>query len=228
MKGDKYLVLASGGLDSTVLLYKLVRTEGKDQVIALNMYYGQKHVKEMEYLDWTVKHLGIKKIDLDLAPIFKWDHSCTLLEGNGAIPEGEYKNQGTLPSTYVPYRNGLFLSVASSIALQLGCTKVVYGAHMDDANRNAYPDCSPAFSEAMARAIFEGSGGKVSLLSPYVVGRFTKKDVVNVGIIQGRMTHEEFEHTWSCYVGKDKPCCKCATCIDRKRAFEANDIFDVD
>lgn len=224
----KYLVLASGGLDSSVLLYKLVRENKPEDVIALNMYYGQKHSKEMEYFQWTVRHLGIKHITLDLAKIFMNDTNCTLLAGNGEIPEGEYKEQGEVPSTYVPFRNGLFLSTAASIAYQLGCDQIVYGAHMDDINRNAYPDCSAEFTHAMDAAIRQGTAKKVRIYAPYLVHQFTKKDVVNMGLVQGRMTHEEFEHTWSCYNGKDKPCCKCATCIDRKKAFEANDIFDID
>ena len=226
----KILVLASGGLDSTVLLHKAVKEVGAANVFALNMYYGQKHRKEMEYFQWQCEHLGIENYKvLDLSSIFKDYRDCTLLEGGGDIPHESYAEQlakrpGTV-STYVPFRNGLFLSVAASIALQEGCSIIWYGAHADDAAGDAYPDCTPAFIEAMANAIWEGSGQAVNMYGPWA--KLNKAGVVAEGIAAG-MTHEEFEHTWSCYEGGEEPCKTCGTCRDRKEAFVANGINDID
>ena len=123
---NKVLVLASGGLDSTCLLHKAVKEYGAENVYALNMYYGQKHHKEMECFQWQLERLGIENYRiLDLSSIFAGYKGCTLLEGGGDIPHESYAEQlakkpGTV-STYVPFRNGLFLSVAASIALQEEC-----------------------------------------------------------------------------------------------------------
>lgn len=224
----KILVLASGGLDSTCLLHKAVKQVGAANVFALNMYYGQKHHKEMECFQWQMARLNIENYKiLDLSSIFEGYTGCTLLEGGGDIPHESYAEQlakkpGTV-STYVPFRNGLFLSVAASIAIQEGCSIIWYGAHADDAAGNAYPDCTPEFIEAMSSAIWEGSGQAINMYGPWA--KLNKAGVVAEGIAAG-MTQEDFSHTWSCYEGGDKPCGKCGTCIDRKAALGANDLTD--
>lgn len=223
---NKVLVLASGGLDSTCLLHKAVKEYGADNVFALNMYYGQKHSKEAYCFMWQLERLGIKNYrSLDLSKIFEGYKGCTLLQGGGDIPHESYAEQlakkpGTV-STYVPFRNGLFLSVAASIAIQHECNCIWYGAHADDAAGNAYPDCTVGFINAMDEAISLGSGGTVYLSGPWA--NLNKAGVVAEGIKAG-MTQEDFEHTWSCYEGGDKPCGKCGTCIDRKIALEENGL----
>lgn len=225
----KILVLASGGLDSTVLLHKAVAQVGAENVYAVSVFYGQRHDKEIEYKDWQVKRLGIPlshAIELNLGTIFAFDERCSLLrrEDNSiAIPKGPYKSE--VPSTYVPYRNGLFLSVAASLAYQVGCDVVWYGAHQDDAAGDAYPDCSIGFITSMADAIEKGTAGKVHLCAPFA--SYHKRNIVADGLLSG-MTKEDFKHTWSCYEGGEKPCGYCATCIDRKKAFEDNGISDID
>lgn len=223
---NKVLVLASGGLDSTCLLHTAVREYGASNVFALNMYYGQKHHKEMECFRWQLERLGIDNYKiLDLSSIFAGYKGCTLLEGGGDIPHESYAEQlakkpGTV-STYVPFRNGLFLSVAASIAIQEECSVIWYGAHADDAAGNAYPDCTQDFINDMTRAIYGGSGYEVQMEGPWKC--LNKAGVVAAGLRAG-MTQEDFEHTWSCYEGGDEPCGKCGTCIDRKAALEANGL----
>ena len=228
----KILVLSSGGLDSTVLLHKAVKEVGADNVIALNMYYGQKHAKEQGCSAWQCDHLGVPVYDADLSEVFHFNPSCSaLLKGSVMdIVHKSYAEQlqdlggsGTV-TAYVPYRNGLFLSYAAAVAIQLGCEKIYYGAHADDAAGRAYPDCTPEFIKAQTEAIAEGTGNKVVMEAPW--WNKNKAGIVATGIEIG-MTHEEFEHTWSCYEGGDTPCGTCGTCIDRKEAFEKNGIFDI-
>lgn len=232
----KILVLCSGGLDSTVLLYKAVKEAGKENVIGLNTFYGQKHSKEMEYAKWTCDHIGVKLYNVDLSAIFAFNKDCcALLKGSKMNIEHksyseqlkDLKEQRKAPTVtaYVPYRNGLFLSYASSIAIQLNCDVVYYGAHADDSAGSAYPDCTPEFIKAQKEAIMQGTAGKVKMEAP--LWNFNKAGVVKLGIDTG-MNHEEFEHTWSCYEGKEKPCKTCGTCIDRKNAFVKNGIMDID
>ena len=221
----KALVLFSGGLDSTTALALAISKYGKENVVALSVSYGQKHIKEIEASNKIARYYDVEHIFLDLTKIFEYSN-CSLLSQNSdiAIPEGEYAKQlqeqnGAL-STYVPFRNGLFLSSAASIALSKDCDIIYYGAHADDAAGEAYPDCSVEFTKAINEAIYLGSGKKVSVVGPFV--NMHKADIVKLGL----ELNVPYELTWSCYEGHDKACGKCATCLDRIKAFEANGVKD--
>ncbi len=219
----KALVLFSGGLDSTTALAIAINKYGKDNVVALSISYGQKHKKEIEASNKIAKYYGVEHIYLDLAKIFE-NSDCSLLEKNKLdIPTGEYSEQlkenDTL-TTYVPFRNGLFLASAASIALSKKCEVIYYGAHSDDAALNAYPDCSKEFDDAINKAIYVGSGKKVKVEGPFV--NLHKADVVRIGT----KLKVPYELTWSCYNGNDKACGKCGTCLDRIKAFEENGLVD--
>ena len=219
----KALVLFSGGVDSTTCLGLAVDKYGADQVLALSVSYGQKH--QIEAAGKIAAHYGVKWQQLDLSVIFA-DSNCSLLSGSTQeIPKETYAEQlqetnGSPVSTYVPFRNGLFLSSAASIALSNGCEVIYYGAHSDDAAGNAYPDCSTAFNDAISQAIYLGSGNQLHIEAPFVT--WTKADVVKKGLELG----VPYELTWSCYEGGDKPCGVCGTCRDRAAAFAANGIQD--
>ena len=221
----KALVLSSGGVDSSTCLGLAIDKYGKDNVIALAITYGQKHDKEIDAAKKVADFYGVPLKTLNLATIFA-DSDCSLLKGSSQdIPHESYatqltKTDGSPVSTYVPFRNGLFLSAASSIALSNGCEVIYYGAHSDDAAGNAYPDCSDAFNNAMNSAIYIGSGNALHIEAPFV--RLTKAEVVKKGLELGVPYHL----TWSCYEGGDKPCCVCGTCIDRMAAFEINGVTD--
>ena len=221
----KALVLFSGGLDSTTCLALAIEKYGADEVLALSVSYGQKHTKEIEAASAVVKRYGVKLQTLDLAEIFA-DSDCSLLKGSTQeVPKESYAEQlaetnGKPVSTYVPVRNGLFLSSAASIALSHGCEVIYYGAHADDAAGNAYPDCSQAFNDAINTAIYLGSGKQLRVEAPFV-GK-TKADVVK----EGMRLHAPYELTWSCYEGGEKPCGLCGTCRDRAAAFAANGVAD--
>lgn len=221
----KALVLFSGGIDSTTCLAIAVEKYGKENVTALSISYGQKHTKEIEAADNIADYYGIEHIYLDLAKIFEYS-DCSLLKHSAMdIPEESYaqqlkKTDGMPVSTYVPFRNGLFLASAASIALSKGCSVIYYGAHSDDAAGNAYPDCSDEFNRSMGKAIYTGSGNQLKIEAPFV--NCTKADVVKKGLELG----VPYELTWSCYQGGDKPCGKCGTCIDRAKAFELNGVED--
>lgn len=219
------LVLVSGGIDSTTCLALAVDKYGKENVSALSMYYGQKHNKELECAWKVAEYYGVDYSELDLSLIFKESNCSLLSHSTEDIPRESYakqleKTNGVPVSTYVPFRNGLFLSTAASLALSKGCSVIYYGAHSDDAAGNAYPDCSDEFNNAMNEAIYLGSGKQVKIEAPFV--KMTKKDVVAKGL----ELKVPYELTWSCYEGHDKPCGVCGTCIDRKRAFEENGVSD--
>lgn len=220
----KALVLLSGGVDSSTCL-AVAKEKFGDNVMALSMYYGQKHSKELESAKAVADYYQVELITMDLAKIFAHSN-CSLLKGsNEDIPQESYDQQikernGETVSTYVPFRNGLFLSTSASIALEYECDVIYYGPHADDAAGSAYPDCSVEFNQAMEQAIYIGSGKKLRLEAPFVDK--TKKDIVAEGLRLG----VPYELTWSCYCGTEKPCHKCGTCIDRELAFEANGVID--
>ena len=122
----KALVLCSGGVDSTTLLALAVERYGAENVYALSIFYGQKHDRELEAAKQVARYYGVEQRFLDLAPIFA-ESDCSLLAASSAqIPHETYAAQlanesDALVSTYVPFRNGLFLSIAASIALSLDC-----------------------------------------------------------------------------------------------------------
>lgn len=221
----KVLVLVSGGVDSTTCLGMAVKEYGHENVVGLSIFYGQRHDKEIKAADAVCDFYKVEHITLDLSTMFQFS-DCTLLQhSDGEIPEESYaeqlsKTDGKPVSTYVPFRNGLFLSSASAIALSKGCSKIYYGAHSDDAAGNAYPDCSEAFNKAMNTAIYEGSGKQLEIVAPFI--SFNKSQVVKKGLEIG----VPYELTWSCYEGHEKACGKCGTCIDRKAAFELNGVKD--
>lgn len=222
----KILVLSSGGVDSTTCLAMAVKEVGAENVLALSVYYGQKHDKEIQAAKKVAEYYGVRRMELDLSVIFAGSNCSLLKQSTEDIPLESYAQQieethGEKPvSTYVPFRNGLFLSSAASIALSHGCSKIMYGAHADDAAGAAYPDCSLDFVNAMNQAIYLGSGNQLTIEAPFV--SLTKADVVKKGLELG----VPYELTWSCYEGGEKPCGKCGTCIDRQRAFEKNGVVD--
>ena len=222
---EKALVLFSGGGDSTTCLALAVNKFGKDNVTALSVSYGQKHTKELEAAKNIAMYYDVKQIEIDLSKIFE-SSNCSLLQHSSEnIPQGSYdeqqkSNKNKPVSTYVPFRNGLFIACAASIAIANDCSYLYYGAHRDDAAENAYPDCSEVFNTAMNTAVFEGSGRQLEIIAPFIDK--TKKDIIELGLT----LNVPYKLTWSCYEGGNRPCGKCGTCIDRKKAFEANGISE--
>lgn len=219
------LVLFSGGVDSTTCLALAIDRYGRENVTALSIAYGQKHEKEIEASEKIADYYQVEHLYLDLAKIFEYSDCSLLSHSDQEIPQEAYvkqleKTDGKPVSTYVPFRNGLFLSSAASIALSKDCSVIYYGAHSDDAAGNAYPDCSDAFNQAMGQAIYLGSGNQLTIEAPFV--NWTKADVVKKGLELG----VPYELTWSCYEGEEKPCGKCGTCIDRAEAFAKNGVKD--
>lgn len=222
---EKAMVLFSGGIDSTTCLALAIERHGKEQVIPLSITYGQKHEKEIEAAAKILTYYGLNGKQLDLTPVFA-ESSCSLLShSQQEIPKESYASQlenrpDGLVSTYVPFRNGLFLASAASMALSMGCSCIYYGAHQDDAAGSAYPDCSKAFFDSMNLAVTQGSGKTLRLEAPFI--NSSKADVVKEGL----RLRVPYELTWSCYEGGQFPCGRCGTCIDRQNAFEANHVKD--
>lgn len=225
----KALVLNSGGVDSTTCVAIAVKKFGKENVITASLYYGQKHDKELQCSQKVAEYYGVKHIEEDISNVMKYAKDvCTLMKGGAEIEHSSYKEQidkngeGRV-ATYVPFRNGLFLSIAAAYADALFPgeeVKIYYGAHADDAAGQAYADCSPEFADAMNKAINIGTYGKISIERPLI--NLNKAEVVKKGL----ELKVPYELTWSCYEGGEKACGTCGTCIDRLNAFKLNGVED--
>lgn len=224
----KAIVLSSGGVDSTTCLSLAVDRLGAENVVTASIFYGQKHKKEIEAARKVADYYHVKHYEFDLSQIFQYSN-CSLLENSTEeIVHESYADQikengiGKV-STYVPFRNGLMLSTAASLAASLfeeDDVDIYIGAHADDAAGEAYADCSEPFLKSMNDAISIGTYGKVYLVFP-----FADKNKAGV-VATGLALKTPYELTWSCYEGKDRPCGTCGTCIDRAAAFAANGVED--
>lgn len=226
----KALVLNSGGCDSTTLVGMAVDKYGAENVITASLYYGQKHDKELKCAAAVAEYYRVKHIEEDISCVMKYAGDvCSLVKGSkDEIIDKSYAEQiaengeGRV-GTYVPFRNGTFLSIAAAYADSLFAgedSEIWYGAHADDAAGQAYADCSEEFAEAMDRAINIGTYGKIHVVRPLI-----DKNKAQV-VAEGLRLKVPYDKTWSCYHGRDKACGICGTCIDRIAAFKANNAID--
>ena len=182
----KALVLSSGGVDSTTCLAMAIDSLGHENVSALSIWYGQKHKKELDCAKAIAHYYKVPHYELDLTQVMSYSNSSLLSSSTESIDHRSYGEQiaesGSV-STYVPFRNGLILSMAASMALSLypdDEVAIYIGAHADDAAGNAYPDCRPDFNHHMNEAIYIGSYNKVRLVAP--LNTMNKTEVVQEGL----------------------------------------------
>ena len=227
---NKAIVLSSGGVDSTTALALAVKEFGKDNVLSLSFFYGQKHDKELKAAENVANYYDVSHKVFDIKQFLAYSNCSLLTRSTKEVKEGSYdeqlkaKKKDDILETYVPFRNSLLLSIAATIGMSLseneGKTFIYLGNHADDAAGNAYADCSLQFIEAINKAIKVGTYEKVEIKSPFV--NCNKSQIVKIGI----ELKVPYELAWSCYKGEDVPCGKCGTCIDRINAFKINGFKD--
>ena len=211
----KTVLIYSGGLDSTVLLYHL-RAAGH-LVHALSVNYGQRHVCELDHAADICSELQLPNPVADLSAIQPLLAGSSLTSADIEVAEGHYTEE-TMKSTVVPNRNMILLSIAAGHALSIGAQQIAYAAHSGD--HAIYPDCRNEFADAMAEAIRLCDWSTVELSRPFV--DWTKADIVR----RGAELNLPFEKTWSCYKGGEIHCGRCGTCIERREAFDLAGIAD--
>ena len=211
----KTVLIYSGGLDSTVLLYHL-RAEGH-RMHALSINYGQRHQRELIYAREVCRQIDVTHEVADLSSIRPLLAGSSLTSDEIEVAEGHY-TETSMKSTVVPNRNMILLSIATGYALSIGAEKVAYAAHSGD--HVIYPDCRKEFADAMAQAIGLCDWKTVELIRPFV--DWTKADIVRRGV----ELDVPFEKTWSCYKGESIHCGRCGTCIERREAFDLANVED--
>jgi 7-cyano-7-deazaguanine synthase len=206
------VVLLSGGLDSATSAAQ-AQVDGYE-VIALSLFYGQRHDRELLAAQDIVNHLGIAEHFNLQVNLSQWGGS-SLTDSAMAVPiEGVVNNQ--IPNTYVPGRNTVFLSIALSLAEAKNAEAIYLGINAVD--YSGYPDCRPEYLEAVqklamlsSKAGLEGHAPK--LVAPLVMD--TKVDIVRRAVALG----VPIALTWSCYQGGEVPCGVCDSCRIRDRAL---------
>ncbi len=209
------VVLLSGGLDSSTAL-ALTAERGYD-IVALTFSYGQRHRRELESAKRVAEHYGVKRhivIDLDISEHLR----SSLTQRSMEVPRGRAADDGGdgIPSTYVPARNIMFMSVAAAVAESIGADTIVIAANSVDFS--GYPDCTPEFIDAYQRMLGVGTkagveGRPVAVDAPLL--RMSKADIVR----EARRLGVPLELTWSCYEGGDRACGECDSCRLRLKGF---------
>lgn len=208
----KTLVIYSGGMDSTVLLYWL-KFLGRD-VLALGINYGQKHGKELQAAERIASKIGVPFQVADLSALKPLLGGSSQTDDSVPVPEGHYAAE-SMKLTVVPNRNMIMLAAASGYAMSQGCDTVAYAAHAGD--HAIYPDCRPEFADALDKAIQLADWKQLRLERPFI--QFTKTDIGRLG----ELLKVPFQETWSCYKGGETHCGKCGTCVERREALGATD-----
>jgi 7-cyano-7-deazaguanine synthase len=213
----KGIVLLSGGMDSLVLAAFATR---ESEISLLHVNYGQRtEQKELACFHAVADHLKVKeRMVVDIGYLRSIGTSA-LTDLSIDVPPADLERAG-VPVTYVPFRNAHFLCIAVSWAEAIGATNVYIGAVWADSS--GYPDCRPAFYEAMNEAIRRGTKheSRIRVKAPFV--NLKKKDIVLIGKSLG----VPFEHTWSCYRDGEKACGLCDSCALRQKAFAEADVPD--
>jgi 7-cyano-7-deazaguanine synthase len=212
-KSKKAVVLLSGGLDSTTVLY-YAKARGYD-CHCLLFSYGQKHTKELACARKVAERAGVPFQVVRIG--LPWGGSSLIGKGH-AIPQGKASTVSKdLPSTYVPGRNTIFISFALSFAETIGAHTVFIGANAID--YSGYPDCRPKYYDAwngVLKALATGVNVKVPLL------HLNKAQIVRLGAKLG----VPFELTWSCYAGGKEACGICESCTFRAKGFREAGVID--
>jgi 7-cyano-7-deazaguanine synthase len=211
----KAIVLFSGGIDSTTALY-WARSR-YDEVSALSFDYGQRHGVELVLARRLARRLRLPHhiLKADLRQV----GGSALTDPSIPLPRlGQNEDPGPgLPTTYVPFRNGIFLALASAWAEARGGGDIVCGFNTIDSPN--YPDTRASFVKAMQRAIDLGTGAapnglRIRIVAPFV--RQKKSDIIRLGLSLGA----DYSFSVSCYRGREVPCGRCSACVLRKRAWE--------
>jgi 7-cyano-7-deazaguanine synthase len=216
------VVLASGGMDSTVAAWLAARDH---ELALLHASYGQRTAaRERRAFEAIADHLALpasRRRTLDIGFLAALGGSALT---DPALPlpidgEGRERAPG-LPVTYVPFRNAHLLAAAVSWAELLGARAVVIGAVEEDSS--GYPDCRAEFLSAFERAarIGTGLGERIAIEAPLV--HLTKGEIVRAGVLAGA----PFELTWSCYQDEQEACGRCASCRRRLMGFREAGLVD--
>lgn len=213
------IVLLSGGQDSTTCLHWALRSvrgtaatleaHGERRAVhALAVDYGQRHVVELASAHRVAHAAGVQ---LHVAHVEMPEGSLAGLAEGAKIE----KAPSGLPTTFVPGRNVTLLSIAANLAYRTGASDIVIGCSAVD--YSGYPDCRPEFLTTQARAIALALDRPIRIMAP-LIDR-SKAQTVQLARELGPECWSSLAHTWTCYLGGERPCGTCPACVLRAKGF---------
>jgi 7-cyano-7-deazaguanine synthase len=226
----KAYVLLSGGIDSGLCLWKALHAH--NQVVGVSFNYGQRHMREISAAAALCRNGGARHLTIDIPGIMQ---PSMLTDVTKMVPDVSYADIKGVSPMFVPNRNMIMLAnllgrVQADWNEECGVDgdeihdpqewTVYFGAHAEDAQNWAYPDCTPEFTGAMAAAFYAVSQGYIRLAVP--LQHMMKDDIIR----EGSRLHFPFELSWSCYKGEELHCGTCATCRSRRAGFLKAQVFD--
>jgi 7-cyano-7-deazaguanine synthase len=217
---EKALVLFSGGLDSTTALYWAMKNF--DDVCTLSFNYGQRHLIELKMAQRVASKIGVSEhgiLKVDLTQI----GGSALTDPQIEVPLDRKPGASGIPITYVPFRNGIFISLATAWAEVRGIGHLVGGWNAVDFS--GYPDCREEFLKAMERSINQGTkagaeGKNLLIHAPLI--HMTKEEIITLGLSLGA----DYSFSLSCYQGGEVPCGRCDSCVLRAKGWKQLGIMD--
>jgi 7-cyano-7-deazaguanine synthase len=212
----RVLAVASGGMDSSTLCYKLAHDGKLAGVVSFD--YGQRHRKELACAARIAHNVGVPHDTVDLSAVGRHLGGSALTDDID-VPDGHYA-EDNMRITVVPNRNQIMLSIAAGIAVARECQAVATAVHAGD--HTIYPDCRTEFIESLnaTTQLATESFGDVQVLAPFVT--IDKAGIVAIG----NDLDVPWAQTWTCYKGGDVHCGTCATCVERQEAFYLADVHD--
>lgn len=216
-QNKKAICILSGGMDSTLASY-IAKNEGYE-IIAIHFNYGQRtEKKELQSFRSICEDLEIKeKYEIDI-PFFTQIGASALTDDNIDVPTDGVKPG--VPITYVPFRNGIFLSIAAAVAEKEEATAMYIGVVQEDSS--GYPDCTNEFINDIKKAINQGTkeSTNIDIITPLV--HLSKAQIVSKAL----ELNVPLEHTWSCYKNEDEACGICDSCRLRLNGFKIANATD--
>jgi 7-cyano-7-deazaguanine synthase len=213
----KAVCVMSGGMDSTLSAY-MMKKDGYE-IIALHFNYEQRtQSKELECFYAISKNLGVEKeyvLDLDF---FKHLGASALTDQNIDVPISGIEDG--VPITYVPFRNGIFLSMAAAIAEKEGAEVISIGVVEEDSS--GYPDCRESYIKSMQESINLGTKDETNIKISMPLVNLKKSQIVQKAL----SLDVPLSKTWSCYKNGDKACGVCDSCRLRLKGFKLAGVTD--
>ena len=213
----KAVCIMSGGMDSTLAAY-MMKSDGYE-IVAVHFNYDQRtQQKELECFEAIAQKLNVKEkyvLDLDF---FKQLGASALTDTNIEVPTGGVEEG--VPVTYVPFRNGIFLSMAAAIAEKEGAEAIAIGVVEEDSS--GYPDCREAYIQAMQNAINLGTKDETNITIEMPLVHLKKSEIVKEAL----KYNVPLELTWSCYKNEDAACGVCDSCRLRLNGFKIAGVND--
>jgi len=218
----KAVILLSGGLDSSTVLYQ-AKADGCE-CYAISFDYQQRHRRELDSAAAIARVAGVVAHQVITFDLRQWGGSALTDDGID-LPEGRSLSEmaSQIPVTYVPARNTIFLSFALAYAEAIAAERVYIGVNALD--YSGYPDCRPDYIQAMQEVFRLGTkqgreGQAIAIISPLL--ELHKTEIIQLGNKLG----VPWQHTWSCYAGEEKACGVCDSCQLRLAAFAELGLSD--